>query len=699
MACQKQFLDKTDLSGIDERIWSNEASATLYLNNLYSLVMPGFPTSLASTSDESNTGNSALLGGTLSEQNVTEFSATTYQNIRKINILLKQLPTGSLPKDVQTKIMAQAYFLRSFKYFELVKLYGGVPYVTFPQDWLTDSLYVPRNKTSECIELLVKDLDSAALAPSELIATQPNRGRITRYAALGLKGRVLLYWASPQFVGPNTPSSAVTIRWQKAFEANKQAYDEMIAGGHALYSNFSNILLDETAANKELIMIRSYGITENYNAFETASRPSSMGTGGNYQPTLNLVNAFPMADGTSITESADYDPALYFKNRDPRFYATIAYNGSVWPLGGQSNAKIWTFQNTSSETTTSSTGFYNKKGVNLSPTRDRAANGTTDWVEMRLAEVMLNLAECAAHTNNLNLAYEMLTAIRSRAGIINTNGFYGLKPGMNAEEMVTAILLERQVELAFEGKRYQDLRRTRLFTAMKDSIRQTLVITAKSLWLSNRTINTSNNHINLNGTAAILPALVIRDEIDINTKSATATAVLTSGSITEVVPGLGVNAGSGYTNAPRVTVGNAWLPSTNYSLNQQVFYQDNLYTVTKAGRTALIPPTHISGIIAGGTADFIYAGKVAKLKAIVAADGSISAYDVVNAGSGYTNVPAIIAEGYNTYLNTAKGVLNPRFNFLDKYYFYDIPRDDINRNPKLLQNPGWGGNDTFDPYQ
>jgi hypothetical protein len=258
--------------------------------------------------------------------------------------MIQQVPLGSMPAEAKTTMLAQAYFLRGYQYFKLVQMYGGVPYVTYPQDWVTEDLYVPRNKTSECFDLIAKDLDSAALAPAELIATQAgsDRGRITRYAALGMKGRVLLYWASPQFVGPSTPAAEVTARWERAYQANKKAYDEMIASGHALFGTFGNVLTDEGGANKELIMIRSYGTTGYYNSFENTSRPQSQGQGGSYQPTWNLVQAFPMADGTPIAQSSTYDSVLYFKNRDPRFYATIAYNGAVWPLGGQNNLRVWT---------------------------------------------------------------------------------------------------------------------------------------------------------------------------------------------------------------------------------------------------------------------------------------------------------------------------------------------------------------------
>jgi hypothetical protein len=77
---------------------------------------------------------------------------------------------------------------------------------------------------------------------------------------------------------------------------------------------------------------------------------------------------------------------------------------------------------------------------------------------------MLNYAECAAETGHLSEAYDMLTQIRRRAGILPGNdNLYGLKADMNQTEMVKAILLERKIEFAAEGKRYWDLRRRRLF--------------------------------------------------------------------------------------------------------------------------------------------------------------------------------------------------------------------------------------------
>ena len=501
--CSK-VLDKKDLSGIpQEDVWNNESTATLFLNRIYDVIMPSWPANagtatlpyaLHQTSDESSTnGSTAILFGTLAQDGVTDMGASItsstapYYNIRKCNILLTQIDQGSLSQEVRTRLKSQAYFLRAWNYFNLVKLYGGVPYITTPQDWILDDVYTPRNTTSQCIDSLVRDLDSAALAPKEvtgaIAASSGNKGRINRGAALALKGRILLYFASPQFNPANS-----TSKWEAAYKANRAAYDSLIKDGYALHTNFANVLTDESTGNKEVILIRSYDGTTTQsnraNSFENAARPSSEGSGGGYQPTWDLVKAFPMKNGLAITETGSgYDPVYFWKNRDPRFDATIVYNGSLWPLSNQPTRKQWTYTGTPNnpENTPSTTGFYCRKGVNTGTLAANASMGTTDWVEIRLAEVMLNLAECANATGRMAEAYDMMTKIRARAGITaGTGSLYGLKAGMTQTEMFNAIIAERRIEFAFENKRYDDLRRNKLWATLNGTFRKKLTITVKS---------------------------------------------------------------------------------------------------------------------------------------------------------------------------------------------------------------------------
>jgi hypothetical protein len=100
-----------------------------------------------------------------------------------------------------------------------------------------------------------------------------------------------------------------------------------------------------------------------------------------------------------------------------------------------------------------------------------------DWIEMRFAEVILNLAECANEIGNVAEAKNMVRRIRTRAGIVAGTFDYGLSVATNTQSMRSLILNERQVEFALEGKRYWDLRRTRNYGLI--SARQSHRLSAK----------------------------------------------------------------------------------------------------------------------------------------------------------------------------------------------------------------------------
>jgi len=158
---------------------------------------------------------------------------------------------------------------------------------------------------------------------------------------------------------------------------------------------------------------------------------------------------------------------LFYKNRDPRFDATIAYNGCTWPLDGVATKKVWTYYETaakSAETSASNTGFYCRKAVSEGTfTFNDPQYSGTDWMEIRYAEVLLNLAESAIGINKLSTTdegYAGIIAVRKRAGIdAGTGSLYGLTAGMTRTQLFDAILAERRIEFAFEGKRFWDLYR------------------------------------------------------------------------------------------------------------------------------------------------------------------------------------------------------------------------------------------------
>ena len=100
--------------------------------------------------------------------------------------------------------------------------------------------------------------------------------------------------------------------------------------------------------------------------------------------------------------------------------------------------------------------------------------------------------------------------------------------------------------------------------------------------------------------------------------------------------------GSGYTSAPEVIVGIEWSENTDYTIGQQIFYGENLYSVTVAGTSGTTAPTFTFGTQINGTATLAYAGTPATAEAVINSRFEVVAVNIITAGAGYTTTPAII---------------------------------------------------------
>ena len=503
------FLDIKDEASINPAIWDDEQSAKLYLNNIYNMNMTSFggenlTTSLANLSDETSDMSSSILLGTLTSSQISTYSASTYESIRYINVAFEGMNDSKMPESAKNRTLGQLYFYRAWVHWKLINLYGGIPYM---KDYVTftsndEIRNAPRNSTSECIEYLKQDLDSAImLLPAAWTANE--YARITRAAAAAFKGRVLLFYASPQFNPDNDKN-----RWKEAFEANVYANQLCIQDGYSLkdvstaisnkwpYGFDANqiFMQKKSEGNPELLIVTPYYTDIKTHGFENSVCPVELTNNSGAPslcPTWDLVISYLMKDGsiafkydannknsrTFIGNGGDINK--YYLNRDPRFYSTIAFNGGYYQLEGNTERRQWNFNFTQknssiyySENTTvdktSPTGFYCRKMVNPSILRANMGKSTTDWVEMRYAEVLLNLAECAFEYEGANSStgLDCLKKIRTRAGIepgadlsygINQNLALGLTP-------VEIVMNERRIEFAFEGKRFYDLRRRNMFS-------------------------------------------------------------------------------------------------------------------------------------------------------------------------------------------------------------------------------------------
>lgn len=480
-ACDLDY-ENTEVINPDN-VWTDKIMINAYYNDIHASMLPGWPFN-GNDSDEGLNGIGSMSDY---QRGIIDVEKTgqkfDYDKIDKINFLLDKLegiPESVLTPEENKQLMGQALFWRAWDYWGKVTTFGGVPLILKPQD-VTDreSLFVPRNKTSECVEQIIKDLDDAiAYLPDQW--TGDDYGRIDKGIAMAYKGKILMWYASPLF-NPNNDKK----RWETAYAANKAAVDFLTDLGKGLYPNYKNIWYDER--NMEVIMVNQFYYPD-HTFNQSAIRPFPYGDAGANFPYMPLLLSYPKKDGSALvldvnrlsdlTYNRDFMTDFY-TNRDERFYASIFCGGTILPLpemkAGERYWYVWEktedpsapdshrYSNLNSYQNNGGiggciTGFTQLKGFDESLEKSLLGNAETDWIEIRFAEVLMNYGECANEVGRTDEALQVLYDIRKRAGIESGSGRYGIS-ATSQDEIREAYMNERFVEFAFEGKRWGDLRR------------------------------------------------------------------------------------------------------------------------------------------------------------------------------------------------------------------------------------------------
>ena len=436
-----------------------------------------------------------------------------YRAIRAANIAIDRLPTSTFDNDVlRDKLLGEAYFMRAYYYHQLLRFYGGVPIIDKPYG-LNEDYTIARNTWEECVTFIVGDLDKA----TQLLAGKStSAGRTSKLAAMALKARVLLYAASDLHDGPTAKAKSSVLsaygnldllayaggdraaRWQAAKAAAKAVLDEgqgyklnltapvTAEEGKANYISIAmggQSAIGDAAAGVELILQRShtalyteedgwplggihYGINNGPNGYHNWA--------GN-TPIQQLVDDYEMMDGTKF----DWNNALHkadpYTGRDPRFYATVLYDGADWKprpadvIGADPVSQIQTgyYPNGSGGTINgidtrespvenwngSRTHYYTRKFIDGNPALpDNQSNAqVVPWPFIRYTEMVLNYAEACIALGEEAEARTWLNKIRFRSGM----------PAITdaGPALVDRYRNERRIELSYEEHRYHDARR------------------------------------------------------------------------------------------------------------------------------------------------------------------------------------------------------------------------------------------------
>ena len=245
-----------------------------------------------------------------------------------------------------------------------------------------------------------------------------------------------------------------------------------------MHPNYADVWYVEQ--NEEVIMVNQY-YTPGHSSNQNFLRPlwATKDAVGGDRPSIDLVNAYPMTDGSAFDPSGGYD--TYWQDRDDRFYASIAYPGSDYGIADlNGEGFLWSYfyldENgveqfiESIEYATGGnnyTGFYRLKGVDKDVSASNINEADVDHVEIRFAEIMMNFGEAANELGKSDEALDILFQIRARAGIDEGDGTYGILE-TTQDDIRERYMKERFVEFAFEGHRFNDLRRWRRFDILND---------------------------------------------------------------------------------------------------------------------------------------------------------------------------------------------------------------------------------------
>ncbi|WPO84200.1 RagB/SusD family nutrient uptake outer membrane protein [Chryseobacterium sp. JJR-5R] len=358
----------------------------------------------------SNPGDASFINAydqftyTASDSGVEGYWIGQWQFVNRCNQVITNVPNINMDATLKTRLVAEAKMLRAYFYFNLVRIYGGVPiFDGLPADGNYKS---PRKSVEEVYNFIISDLVSAAaVLPQSYGASE--LGRVTKGGALGLLSKVYLYKKD----------------WQKAYDTSNQ----VMAMGYGLDPDFNHLF-------------RPAGEFGTESVIEVNCQCSTQFGGSQYAEVQGVRNQFGWGffTPTSALESA-------FETGDIRKELTIlregetTLEGDLIKKGDPQAGNMWNQK------------VYVPKSLN---DNNCGSYGSIQNIRiLRFAEILLINAEAANELGNTAVAVTNLNRVRTRAGLAVTTA-------ATQSALKTAIWKERRVELAMEGDRFVDLVRT-----------------------------------------------------------------------------------------------------------------------------------------------------------------------------------------------------------------------------------------------
>lgn len=465
------FLDTTPTTSVsDKLVWSKPEYAELNINSFYHIIdalgqfdtaqtavgiSEGLTDILKYGSTAANThmwfANEIAYASALSASSASYYLGNwswCYGKLTSLNQALSNLHTykENFTTEEWKRFTGEVRFFRGLIYFELMKRYKEI--IIYDYDMTQIRADKPLSSEKDGWDIVEEDL---MYASENLPSISNSASRLSKEAADALLSRAMLY----------------AERWDVAAQAAKRVID---SGKFSLTSKYQTAWSKTRAqGNTESILEYEYnreGVTHNFDDNFTPGGDPGRVLGALGNPTQEMVESYELAGGKGdypdwsawhtgkpVSEEPPFDKL------EPRFAATILYNGSEWkgrtiePYdGGVDGFVEWKLKPTNEGHTV--TGYFLRKLVDESHDLSAYSRSTQPWIAIRYAEVLLNFAEAASKGSDAVLKKEALGAlnqVRERVGLQKLN--------LSGDKLKEAIYCERKVELAYEGQYYWDMRR------------------------------------------------------------------------------------------------------------------------------------------------------------------------------------------------------------------------------------------------
>ncbi|QCR21008.1 RagB/SusD family nutrient uptake outer membrane protein [Pontibacter sp. SGAir0037] len=351
-----------------------------------------------------------------------------YIGINRANAVIANVPgIGNMEATYRNHVVGEAYFLRALHYFNLVRLFGEAPVRTTPVTSL-DQINSPKSSIQEMYNLIIADLENAA----ELMDMARREGRVNKVAAWGMLAKVYVTLASAK--STNSPGYDFVMNADEMY-ASAKAYSEKVLYDQSLYS------LDPSLKNI-FDVTKEDGPEHIFSVSTDRTGPQE----GNFSklPLLFIPSidgaVFRLEDGTAVMSGWNHlviEPGHYNsyaandKRKTELIISKVIVNGTERNLGINDYSRPFT-----------------RKFLDPGRVGEQTSVNTP---VLRFSDVMLLYAEASGPTAE---GYEAMRQIRERAGLGQLQG------GLSPQQFRNAVIQERAWELAFEGHRLFDLRRT-----------------------------------------------------------------------------------------------------------------------------------------------------------------------------------------------------------------------------------------------